>query len=259
MHLRVWLAANTLFYAEGGGYLWIYLNWILGLRSVGCDAVWLEGVDDDLGVDKIRSCAAQLRRRLEPYGLADRIALCSKSDKPLPPEATAGYLAAGRRRVARDLLLNLSYEPLPLLAGKFRRSALVDIDPGLLQVWIGSGAIQLPPQDAYFTIGENVGRPGSLIPTAGFSWQYTPPCVALDWWPVSKSTADAAYTTVTHWFGGHWFLSGDESYDNNKRIRVLAVPGPAPADGPVHVASAPAVSVASRASADAMKRGCRRR
>ena len=29
MSVTVWLLANTLSYPEGGGHLWVYLNWAL--------------------------------------------------------------------------------------------------------------------------------------------------------------------------------------------------------------------------------------
>ena len=30
---------------RGGGHLWVYLNWALGLHAVGCDVTWLEAAD----------------------------------------------------------------------------------------------------------------------------------------------------------------------------------------------------------------------
>ena len=48
MSLTVCLAANTLSYPEGGGHLWVYLNWALGLRALGCRVIWLETVEPDL-------------------------------------------------------------------------------------------------------------------------------------------------------------------------------------------------------------------
>ena len=34
--LVVWLGANTLDYPDGAGHQWVYLNWALGLRALGC-------------------------------------------------------------------------------------------------------------------------------------------------------------------------------------------------------------------------------
>ncbi len=37
MTITVCLYAKTLYYPTGGGHLWIYLNWALGLRALGCE------------------------------------------------------------------------------------------------------------------------------------------------------------------------------------------------------------------------------
>ena len=45
MSITVCIApVKTLEYPEGGGHLWEYLNWALGLRALGCQVIWLEGV-----------------------------------------------------------------------------------------------------------------------------------------------------------------------------------------------------------------------
>ena len=41
---------------------------------------------------------------------------------------------------------------------RFRRTALLDIDPGLLEIWVSQGAIVLPRHDLYFTTGEKETR-----------------------------------------------------------------------------------------------------
>jgi hypothetical protein len=62
-----------------------------------------------------------------------------------------------------DLLLNFHYSiPEPLLA-LTPRSALLDIDPGLLQFWMATGQIKVSSHQFYVTIGETVGEAGSMI------------------------------------------------------------------------------------------------
>ena len=213
MQLRVWLAANMLLYPEGGGLFWVYLNWALGLRAAGCDVVWLEGVDRDLSVLEVQCAAATLRRQLEPYGFGDRIALAANHHAALPAEAMQGYLDATAARGA-DLLVRMSYERYPELDGCFWRTAMVDIDPGLLQLWVYHGDIELPPHDAYFTIGEH-------IDTRQHPWQHTFPAVSLEWWPVMQAGPQAAYTTVSNWYDAHWVDRNDVSHDNDKRGAFL--------------------------------------
>ena len=75
---------------------------------------------------------------------------------------------------------------------RFRRTLLLDIDPGLLQVWISEGVVYIPRHDLYFTIGETVGKPDSLFPSGEYEWIYTAPCVALEHWPVLPVRARCA-------------------------------------------------------------------
>ena len=219
MSLSVCLWADTLGYPQGGGHTWVFLNWALGLRALGCRVVWLEAADTRRPVSEVQALAAALKDRLEPYDLASSLALCPSATQPLP--RLEGYLDFDDAAQA-DLLLNLSYQGSAELVGRFRRSALIDIDPGLLQVWISEGDIELAQHHTYFSIGETVGQPGARFSSAGLNWHYTPPCVALEWWPVCRAPQNAPFTTVTHWRSSReWVCQGEESYPNDKRSGFL--------------------------------------
>jgi hypothetical protein len=189
---------NALWYSEGGGHLWVYLNWALGFRALGCDVFWLEGVDPDVPLEVFEEAITNLKTRLEPYGLATRVALFSRNGTTLPRAFTDGCLDLEAATQA-DLLFNQYYSMESDVVQRFRRSALLDIDPGLLQNWISEGQISVARHDMYFTIGETVGRPGALFPDAGLHWTYSPPCVVLDLWPPLKANQTGSFTTVTHW------------------------------------------------------------
>jgi hypothetical protein len=210
-------AADTLTYPEGGGHLWVYLNWALGLRALGCRVIWLGIVDPGTPIHEVQGLVTSLKSRLARYGLAEWLALCPEGDQPLPSGAAAGCL----QDYEADLLLNLEYRLSPAVVRRFRRSALIDIDPGLLQFWVSGGHIELARYDAYFTIGETVGQPGSRVPETRLKWQYTPPCVALEWWPACPAPADAPFTTVSHWFEDGWVEDADGYYQNDKRSGFL--------------------------------------
>jgi hypothetical protein len=220
MSLTVCLGAANLDYPEGGGHLWVYLNWALGLRGLGCDVVWLEAVDPALPVEKATTLLAKLKSHLQPYDLAEQIALCSTTDVRLHPSLTSACRNPEEAYRA-DLLLNLAYSTDGIRPECFQRSAMIDIDPGILQIWMTQGLAPIPRHDVYFTIGETVGRPEARFPSGGLKWEYTPPCVALDWWPVQPSAADAPFTTVSHWTSGDWFDFGGQLYRNDKRSGFL--------------------------------------
>jgi hypothetical protein len=216
MTTRVCLSANTLSYPEGGGHLWIYLEWALGLRALGCRVLWLETVERNTPADEVRTLVASLKGRLEPFGLADSLALCSEDGEPLPLEA-----GGAEPDLDADLLLNLQYSTSPRIVERFRRSALIDIDPGLLQTWMAGGTVNVARHSVYFSIGETVGQPGAGFPNLGLEWHHTPPCVALDWWPVAPAAADAAFTTISHWYEDEWVEEAGEWYRNDKRTGFL--------------------------------------
>ncbi len=215
MSITVWLSARTLHYSQGGGHFWVYLNWALGLRGLGCNVIWVEGIDPKNKANEIPNTISTLRRRLEKYGFAESIALYSKTGEFLPREAIDGCLNIELAEGA-DLLLNLAFDIPSEIVERFRRAALVDIDPGLTQIWISKGLLNLARHDLYFTIGETVGKPGELIPDCGLEWHYTPPAVYLPAWPPNKADSSAPYTTITHWWGGFLEFQGD-GYYNGKR------------------------------------------
>jgi hypothetical protein len=226
MSTTVCLSASTLYQPQAAGHFWVYLNWALGLRAAGVDVIWLEPLRPARpGVGEHHRARAELvsalAARLEPYGFADRLALWMMDGAPLPLELTVGRLNLDATAGQTDVLLNFHYAMPPGVLARFRRSALVDIDPGLLQVWIAESQLYVPPHDVYFTTGETVGQPGTRIPDAGIEWHYSPPCVALDCWPVTPAAADAPFTTVTNWVGGEWVAVGEAAYDNDKRTGFL--------------------------------------
>jgi hypothetical protein len=215
------LNANTIAYPTGGGHRWVYLNWALGLRSIGCRVVWLEGSVPAWGVAHTQHLVKTLKDQLRPYGLDDSLALYSFLDEPLPPGAAHGCLDFDPIAADADLLLDIAYGSREDVVRRFRRSALIDIDPGILQLWVKMGQYKLARHDTYFTIGETVGRPGSNLPDVGIPWHYVPPCVALDYWKPAPTPPGAPFTTVSQWRGGDWIVYGDESYSNEKRDGFL--------------------------------------
>jgi hypothetical protein len=229
--LTVCLApANTVAYPNGGGHLWVYLHWALGLRALGCRVIWLEGVDLDDGDPSTaarrrrrggdaRQGVTTLKERLRPYGFADSVALFALNGEQLPADLADASLTLDAAAEA-DLLLNLWHSlPAPVVR-RFRRSALIDTDPGLLQIWMTTGDVCVAPHDRYFSIGETVGTPAAGVPDCGLQWNYTPPAIFLPEWPALAPDGPASYTTVAHWWGGTFEYNGTV-FSNEKRASFL--------------------------------------
>src|SRR5256886_1347238 len=162
---------------------------------------------------------AALKAHLGRYGLADALALYAIDGAPLPDDLAAAGLSLDAAADA-DLLLNLSHALPAAVVGRFHRSAFVDTDPGLFQVWMTTGDICVAPHDIYFTIGETVGTPAARFPDCGLRWHYTPPPVFLAEWPVVRADPTVPFTTITHWWGGTFEFAGT-TFSNEKRIAYL--------------------------------------
>ncbi len=217
MSPTVCIAANTIAYPAGGGHLWVYLNWALGLRASGCQVVWLEVLHRTVHPAKAERRLAALEARLAPFELAARIALVYPGDQALKKKSPLSLDEACRA----DLLLSLRYGLPAKIVQRFRRSALLDIDPGLIQTWIASGQVKIAPYDVYLTTGETVGREDARFPSGGLAWQYVPPCIALEWWPRRGSSGQAPFTTISHWETDEWMEDAGGSYRNDKRSGFL--------------------------------------
>ncbi len=216
MSITVWLAARTLYHPKAGGHFWVYLNWALGLRALGCRVIWLESVATNTPVHKVQDMVSTLKSRLKPFDVVDSVALCSRNNEPLSAATVGACLNLEAITKADDLLLNMDYGIPSEVVGRFRRSALIDIDPGLTQIWMSEGKINIAPHDTYFTIGETVGSPESRFPDCGLEWHYTPPCVALNWWTPCQAAEDALFTTVSHWYEDEWVEDSTGWYRNDK-------------------------------------------
>jgi hypothetical protein len=209
---------------EVGGHFWVYMQYAHGLRRLGCDVVWLEALRRD-DPHRPPSAVTTFFRRMERYGLGGR-ALLYETAEPEREDAVRFIGMSPTKAEAAlsraDLLLNFHYAIDPSLLSRFRRTALVDIDPGLLQFWIGSEQLRVPPHDLYLTTGETVGAPGSRIPDCGLPWIGIRPPVCLDLWPYRHDPACRRFTTVSTWLGGEYVTEGKRVlYENDKRVSFL--------------------------------------
>jgi hypothetical protein len=177
------------------GGAWERLTWVVGLRRLGFDAVFVEQISDASSRQ-----AAWFQSVVKYFGIEENAALVSTGGQTIAGMAWSKLLDLTS---AADLLINLSgHLTLKPLVERVRQTAYVDVDPGFTQLWHADPAtpFSLPPHDVYFTIGENIGRPGCTIPPAGVHWHAARQPVVLDDWPTVASPA-GRFTTVTSWRG----------------------------------------------------------
>jgi hypothetical protein len=180
-----------------GGATWAVLQYLLGLRRLGCDVCFVESVDGkgrEPG-DAARYCEELMKR----FGLDGRWALL-----PAGGGEAAGMSRDRLRAAARDadLLLNVSgmlsdadvLEQVPV-------RAYLDLDPVFAQLWHATEGVDMrfDAHTHFVTVADAIGRPGGAIPTCGREWLPTLPPVMLAEWPVASRIERHAATTVGHW------------------------------------------------------------
>jgi hypothetical protein len=191
-----------------GGEAWVRLTWVLGLQRLGCNVHFLEQIDpadciDGAGATALfETCVnrAYFEEVTARFGLDDATLVYGD-----------GSETSGRRfdellslAEGADLLVNISgHLSLDPLMSRLRRKAYVDLDPGFTQLWHAAGnpGARLRGHDRFFTVGENIGAPGSRIPTDGIEWRPVRPPVLLEHWPSAREGDPSRFTTIATWRG----------------------------------------------------------
>lgn len=219
-------AYNVANFPNGGGHLWVYMQYVFGLKRLGCDVYWLECFRRSDDPQRDAAAIDSFFARLASLGMAGRVILRSIGDSGSPAEVeTLGLSASDAAGVFEraDLLLNFHYAIEPDLLARFHRTAMVDIDPGLFQFWMSRGQLAVPRHDHYFTTGETVGEPGARFPDCGLPWVHVPPAVCVEQWELANGGGGEAMTTVSAWSSGDWVVDRDAGvrFDNSKREAFL--------------------------------------
>jgi len=166
---------NVANFPEGGGHFWVYLQYALGLRQLGCEVYWLERLGRRCDSGKAAAGVAEFAGRLDRYGLGQKhILYCDR--QPGHDSLKRDYINVSRSEAeaiprGADLLLNFHYTICPDLLSMFSHTALVDIDPGLLQFWMSRGQLNVASHDLYFTMLWREGEIRCLSPNFMEGWR----------------------------------------------------------------------------------------
>ena len=221
--ISVYKVAN---FPDGGGHFWVYMQYAQGLRRLGCEVYWLEQFRPPASGDSAQEAAllAPFFERMKRFGLDGKTLLYAKAGSDF---RFVGCEWPDVERVLKraDLLLNFHYAIDPRLLACARRTALVDIDPGLLQFWISTGQLSVAPHDCYLTTGETVGTPSARFSDCGLQWHRIRPPVCLDLWPFTYDPHAEAFTTVSSWSTTDYLKVTENGKtvlrENTKRVAFL--------------------------------------
>lgn len=192
-----------------GGLVWHHLQYVLGLKQLGHEVLFLEDSDN------YPSCSTPSHTELitDPsYGLQfiqktfERFDL--KGSWAYYDSYTNQWFGRSPKEVLSfcnnaDAVLNLSaVNPLRDWWSKIPIRILLDTDPAFTQIRHLTNkqdkAIACH-HTSFFSFGENFGKPNCFIPDDGFDWQPTRQPVFLEAWKYSAGNRAAKWTTVMQW------------------------------------------------------------
>jgi hypothetical protein len=231
-------------YPEGGGNFSVPLQWMLGLRRLKLDAIWLEllPATDDVAADESR--IKNFQRQLRAHGLAGRYCLLYQKPASDPHDLDSIRCIGISKRELLDrlggsnVLLNLAYSIHPPLLLKFERRIFCDLDPSEIFYWMTQMEMGQSYHHEFSTIGLNVHgsdcqlpRPVvAAVPAAFSASQATRPPLQKVHWKTFYPLADTRlfglqprprtqkFATVGQWYWGGAVEVAGEFPDLSKKF-----------------------------------------
>jgi hypothetical protein len=196
-------------YREGGGNFSVPLQWMLGLRRLRQDAIWLEYLP---GTGKRRVDESNIKyfqRRLREHGLAGRYCLLYQ-ESPNEEHDLGSIRCIGMSKQALldrlagpNTLLNLSYSIHPPILLQFERRIFCDLDPSEIFYWMTKLDLGQSHHHEFWTIGLNVGQPDCRLPKSSLKWKTFYPLADTHLLRRQPRPAGPKFTTI-----GQWYWSG---------------------------------------------------
>jgi hypothetical protein len=211
-------------YREGGGNFSVPLQWMLGLRRLKLDAIWLEllPATNDPRADQAR--IDNFQRQLRGHGLAGRYCLLYQK-----PAATTHELDAMRcigmskralldRLAGPNTLLNLSYSIHPPFLLQFSRRIFCDLDPSEIFYWMTKMELGQSDHHEFWTIGLNVNGKDCQLPKSSLRWRTFYPLADTNLLQSQPRPRLFKFTTIGQWYWSGAVEVAGEFPDLSKRI-----------------------------------------
>ena len=208
----------------------------MALKALGHDLLWLELLASTGSRATDLRMVREFFARLREYELDQNCAvvlLPGNLDRQDLGEAEIfGRSRESLHEIIRDadVLLNFCCFVRQPLLSMFRRRALLDFDPGHLQVSALSWDLNIADHDVWMTIGTRINAPDSRIPKLGLEWKTFDGFVYTPMWRAAPDAGAAApFTSITQWtwetlpLGGKFVsVSKRQAYLNYAELPRLA-------------------------------------
>jgi hypothetical protein len=211
-------------YREGGGNFSVPLQWMLGLRRLKLDAVWLEllPATDDKQADQAR--INNFQRQLRAHGLAGRYCLLYQKPAASTHELDAMRCIGTSKRTLLDrlagpnTLLNLSYSIHPPLLLQFERRIFCDLDPSEIFYWMTKMELGQSSHNEFWTIGLNVKGSDCQLPKSSLRWKTFYPLADTKLLQSQPPPRLRKFTTIGQWYWSGAVEVAGEFPDLSKRV-----------------------------------------
>jgi hypothetical protein len=192
-------------YPMGGGVWSWMLQYPLGLRALGHNIFWLELMKSSGDQTRDGELAKDFLARVSPYGLAPHSAVVVFDDLEVQDLDRAQVYGRPKQTVidvsrSADLLWNFACTIRQPLLSKFNRRALIDVDPGHMQILATEHEMGVADHQVHLSVGANLPDPDCEVPTLGLTWRTFLPFVYLPMWDAAPGRgSDAPFTSITQW------------------------------------------------------------
>ncbi|PYL07149.1 MAG: hypothetical protein DME34_07500 [Verrucomicrobia bacterium] len=159
------------------------LQWMLGLRRLKLDAIWLELLPSEGNAREDRAKIDNFQRQLRRHGLAGRYCLLYQELAKDAHELGAVRCIGMSKRALLDrlsgpnTLLNLSYSIHPPLLLEFERRIFCDLDPSEIFYWMTKLEMGQSFHHEFWTISLNVHGRDCRLPKVSLNWKTFYPLV----------------------------------------------------------------------------------
>lgn len=211
-------------YREGGGVFSVPLQWMLGLKRLQLNPVWLEVLPGSGNEIADRAAIKSFAAQLQFYGLAENYCLLYQPQASDAQDLN-GMRCLGlregdlRERLAGpNTLLNLSYSVHPPLLLQFERRIFCDLDPSEIFYWMTKMEMGQSYHHEFWTIGLNAGRSDCSLPQSQIRWQTFYPLVDTEFIQPQSKPRHFKFTTIGQWYWNGAVEVNGEFPDLSKKV-----------------------------------------
>ena len=181
---------------------------------MGHDVYWLDILTSTLDTSTDARLSASYFNLMDQFGLRDRSLLIPVEPGQELTLKNSRFIGTSSGQAVEiikstDILWNFAASFRKPFLSEFKNRALIDVDPGHLQVSSLVCGMDLLDHEHFLSVGTKINDDDCGIPTLGVSWKTFVPVLYLPMWKVRKSERDdAPFTSVTQWNWGELHLGG---------------------------------------------------